>query len=131
MIGTTYGGDGQATFAVPDFRGRVPIHTGTGLGLSNYQMGETGGSESVTLTIQQIPQHSHSFGGTSTAATSTDPTGRAFASSSVDVYAPPTAPVQMSKKTTAGGGSQPHSNFMPYACITFVISRFGVFPSQT
>jgi microcystin-dependent protein len=125
LIGTTYGGDGQSTFALPDLRGRLPVHQGNG-----FVIGQLAGTESVTLTTSQIPAHNHPLEGSALGATSTDPTGQTFAESDVNVYVPPSAPAVMNDSTTSTGGGQSHSNFMPYLCITFVISLFGVFPSQ-
>ncbi|HEV3074532.1 MAG TPA: tail fiber protein [Thermoanaerobaculia bacterium] len=130
LIGTTYGGDGQSTFALPDLRGRLPIHQGNG-----FTLAETGGVETVTLNIPQIPAHTHPYLGTTNFTNSGAPTqnfvgqnalGNAKLYSSVS----PTA-VMAPTSITATGGSQPHSNFQPYLCIDFIISLFGVFPSQT
>lgn len=126
LIGTTYGGDGQSTFALPDLRGRLPVHQGTG-----FVIGQSAGSESVTLTTSQIPGHSHALEASSGGATSTDPTGQTYAAASADVYVPPTSLASMNESTTSTGGGQPHDNRMPYLCVSFVISLFGVFPSQS
>jgi len=130
LIGTTYGGDGQSTFALPDLRGRIPIHMGNG-----FTLAETGGVETVTLTVSQIPAHSHSALATNNPASSTAPQGQVLASGSVSSTQPygtdaPTAPLS---PNTVGpvGGSQPHDNFQPYLCVDFIISLFGIFPSQT
>ena len=135
LIGTTYGGDGQSTFQLPDLQGRLPVHSGTGTGLSNYQLGEKGGVESVTLTTQQIPIHSHTVGGTDSAQTNT-PQNSVFAtvtSSQPGVFgyvqsapATPLVPTMIQ----GAGGSQPHDNFQPTLCITYIISLYGVFPHQ-
>lgn len=133
LIGTTYGGDGQETFALPDLQGRAPMHAGQGPGISqNYQLGEQGGVESVTLTTQQTPVHNHAFLvnsaiGTQTNASNNYPaapiTGKAYYAATPDKFMSNTilSPV---------GGSQPHENLQPYLCLTFIISLFGVFPSQ-
>ncbi len=128
LIGTTYGGDGQSTFALPDLRGRLPIHFGNG-----FTLAETGGVETVTLTVAQIPAHSHSFLATSSLANATGPNGNVLAESTLLTMFQSGAPtIAMSPGTTSStGGSQPHDNFQPYLCVDFIISLFGIFPSQT
>jgi microcystin-dependent protein len=130
LIGTTYGGDGQETFNLPDLRGRLPVHFGNGVALA-----ETGGSEEVTLTVQTIPAHSHPFLATTSTATSTAPAGNVAAASTGATVSPygTDAPLSTlaSQSMTAVGGNQPHSNFQPYVCVDFIISLFGIFPSQT
>jgi microcystin-dependent protein len=128
LIGTTYGGDGQATFALPDLRGRVPLHQGNG-----FTLAETGGVENVTLTVSQIPAHSHPMLASTSPGTVNAPTGAVTASSpSVTLYINDTPDANMaSGAVTSVGGSQPHNNFQPYLCVDFIISLFGIFPSQT
>ena len=128
LIGTTYGGDGQSTFALPDLRGRVPLHQGNG-----FTLAETGGAEEITLTVSQIPSHTHPFLAAAVTGDQVSPAG-AMSSNSFNVtpYINDVANGNMS--TTAVslvGGSQPHTNFQPYLCIDFIISLFGIFPSQT
>jgi microcystin-dependent protein len=133
LIGTTYGGDGQATFALPDLRGRVPIHFGTGTG-SAYQLAETGGVEEVTLTVQQVPAHSHPLLASNNAGNNTLPAGSLIAKSISNLpYSTFNSPLTAINPATVApvGGSQPHTNFQPYLCINFIISLFGVFPSPT
>ena len=128
LIGTTYGGDGQSTFALPDLRGRVPLHQGNG-----FTLAETGGAESITLTISQIPSHSHALLASQNVATQQSPNNVVLAQSSVaTMYLGDTPGVTLAA-TTVGpvGGSQPHDNFQPYLCVDFIISLFGIFPSQT
>ncbi len=129
LIGTTYGGDGQSTFALPDLRGRVPIHFGNG-----FTLAETGGVETVTLTVSQIPSHNHAFLGTSGTANQTTPMGnvvaQALGGATLFNSANPNSPMA-SGAMTQTGGSQPHDNFQPYLCVDFIISLFGIFPSQT
>jgi microcystin-dependent protein len=127
LIGTTYGGDGQETFGLPDLRGRVPIHFGNG-----FTLAETGGVEDVTLTVSQIPSHSHPLLA-STSAGQQNPGGNLLGTSTaVDVYREGTANTPMATNSvTSVGGSQPHTNFQPYLCINFIISLFGIFPSQS
>jgi len=127
LIGTTYGGDGQSTFALPDLRGRVPLHFGNG-----FQLAETGGVEQVTLTLPQIPAHSHAFLASSNNAAKTAAAGSVPATTpnyTPYIALPPNTPLNP-QSVTSTGGSQPHSNFQPYLCIDFIISLFGIFPSQ-
>ena len=130
LIGTTYGGDGESTFALPDLRGRIPIHQGSG-----FILAETGGAEEITLTVPQIPVHSHALLASDNNATSTSPVNQVLAASSevtVTAYgtdAPLT--VLIPQTVTLVGGSQPHTNFQPYLCVDFIISMFGIFPSPT
>ncbi|WP_193612960.1 phage tail protein [Nocardioides lijunqiniae] len=125
LIGTTYGGDGESTFAVPDLRGRLPLHQGAG-----FVLGEAGGVEEVTLTVSQIPTHTHPLLAT-TGSGGPNPQGSVLASSaSVSAYRQSSASTPMAP-TSIGpvGGSQPHSNLQPYLCVDFIISRFGLYPS--
>ena len=130
LIGTTYGGDGQETFALPDLRGRIPIHQGSG-----FIMAETGGVEAVTLTINQIPAHSHAFLGSVSPGSSTLPTGGFLASSLTgDFYTADSSTGLVplaSSSISPVGGSQPHTNFQPYLCVDFIISLFGIYPSPS
>ena len=127
LIGTTYGGDGQSTFALPDLRGRIPLHFGNG-----FTLAETGGVETVTLTVSQIPAHSHPLLATGSSANASDPTNRVLAKPSKNLYRPGPAAVTMNPQSVGStGGSQPHNNFQPYLCVDFIISLFGIFPSQT
>lgn len=132
LIGTTYGGDGQNTFALPDLRGRLPIHQGTGPGLSSYVLGQSGGSEEITLTNGQIPTHTHALLGSSGAPTSSNPQGNVTAQpTTFDFYSsdPPTSTMNTSIVSSTGG-SQPHDNMMPFLCVSFIISLYGIYPSQ-
>jgi len=132
LIGTTYGGDGQETFALPDLRGRVPIHFGKGITGSDYVLAGAGGVEQVTLNTQQIPTHTHSIvaardladtANPGNAKFSTNPTGsKMFSNSNPTLALHPTT-------ITPTGGNQPHTNFQPYLCVNFIISLFGLFPS--
>lgn len=128
LIGTTYGGDGESTFALPDLRGRIPIHQGNG-----FILAETGGAEEITLTVNQIAAHTHPLLGTTDNGGQAGPGGNVLASSTVVTpYAPETANGAMAPTAiSAVGGSQPHTNFQPYLCIDFIISLFGIFPSPT
>ena len=131
LIGTTYGGDGEETFALPNMCGRVPVHHGTGSSGNTYQMGEMAGVEQVTLTIQQIPSHTHPMLGSANSATGPAPQGQVYAAA--DIYsAVGSPPVNMNPAAiTPAGGSQPHDNLQPYLVVNYIISLFGIFPSQT
>lgn len=133
LIGTTYGGDGQQTFALPDLRGRIPIHMGAGSGLSSRTIGELSGVETVTLTQNQIPIHSHSFMGTSSTASATSPSNNVVASpTAIDLYRPTAVPAATMAANALGvqGGTQPHDNEQPFLCVSFIISLFGIYPTQ-
>jgi len=131
LIGTTYGGDGQETFALPNLQSRVPMHAGTNAG-QTFTLGEAAGVESVTLTVNQIPIHNHVVLGSDTTALSQTPGGNTPAQSTGQVYTSANSPIDMSNQSVAPtGGSQPHENLQPYLCINFIISLFGVFPQQT
>ncbi len=128
LIGTTYGGDGQSTFALPDMRGRLPVHQGNG-----FTLAETGGVETVTLTVSQIPIHSHPFLGSGDVANLPNPAGNVVARSPQEkMFLNSNPTVAMATQFLGStGGSQPHDNFQPYLCLDFIISLFGVFPSPT
>jgi microcystin-dependent protein len=133
LIGTTYGGDGQETFALPDLQGRMPVHAGTGPGISQtYQLGEKDGVESVTLSVQQIPIHTHTWLGSADIATDALPTNDVIGASSIVKPWGQQAPDGTLAANTIQpiGGSQPHENMMPFLCINFIISLFGIFPTQ-
>src|SRR5687768_477778 len=134
LIGTTYGGDGEETFNLPNLASRVPIHMGTGPDGTTYQIGEMAGTEQETLSIQQIPNHTHPLVASTVNGTSTNPAGNVLAAStsSVKPYIVdgPTTNLN-SAAITPAGGSQPHENTQPFICINYIISLFGVFPSQT
>jgi microcystin-dependent protein len=132
LIGTTYGGDGEETFNLPDLRGRLPLHQGTGQDGNTYILGESGGVEEVTLTTQQIPIHNHALLGSKDFGNQGFPVNNMLAgSNTVSIYkaAAPTAALN-AQSMQAAGGSQPHSNMQPYLGINFIISLFGVFPQQ-
>jgi microcystin-dependent protein len=128
LIGTTYGGDGESTFALPDLRGRIPIHQGNG-----FILAETGGAEEITLTVPQIPAHSHPFLASSDTANTPNPGQNVLGrSGQVLMFFNGSPSVQMSPQMLGPvGGSQPHTNFQPYLCVDFIISLFGIFPSPT
>jgi microcystin-dependent protein len=128
LIGTTYGGDGQTTFNLPDLRGRVPLHQGSG-----FVLGQQAGVESVTLTTSQIPSHNHVPQANGTAGTQAGPANGLWAFDNVtNLFAvdPPSNPMDPAAIASAGG-SQPHDNMMPFLAINFILSLFGIFPSQS
>lgn len=132
LIGTTYGGDGQETFALPDLRGRLPIHMGTGSSLSTRVIGESGGVEAVTLTQNQIPNHSHAMLASNDIPTLSTPANNMPGQAAAKLYRGGNPTVQLDVQAVQGsGGSQPHTNIQPYLCVNFIISLFGIFPSQT
>jgi microcystin-dependent protein len=128
LIGTTYGGDGQSTFALPNLQSRVPIHFGNG-----FVLAQSGGVEQVTLTTQQIPIHNHGMiASGDTADQITGNNGVVATPPSLSMYftAPPDSSLNTNTMTSVGG-SQPHDNLQPYGCLNYIISLFGIFPSQT
>jgi microcystin-dependent protein len=132
LIGTTYGGDGVQTFNLPDLRGRVPIHQGQGTGLSNRIVGQFAGVETVTLTVQQIPSHTHVPNANVAVGSSASPAGNFWAERSGTnqyITGAPNGTMNAACLQNAGG-TQPHDNILPFQVINFVISLFGVFPSQ-
>jgi microcystin-dependent protein len=132
LIGTTYGGDGEETFALPNLQGRVPLHQGSNQG-NTFVLGESAGVEQVTLTIQQIPNHTHAMSGSLNTASAPVPTNQVIGKSTgIDAFinTQPADPMN-AQSITPVGGSQPHNNMQPYLCIDFIISLFGIFPSQT
>ncbi|WP_199769356.1 phage tail protein [Flavivirga eckloniae] len=142
ILGTTYGGDGRTSFGLPDLRGRVPVNPGRGPGLSVYNLGQRGGTETVTLTTNQIPSHTHAATGTVTAnfsplnpANTGNPTGANFANAATDTYNSAPADTQMAPNNVHvavgnTGGSLPHENRQPYLSIYYIICLQGVFPSR-
>lgn len=134
LIGTIYGGDGQQSFGLPDLRGRVPVHQGNGSGLSPRVIGERAGTETVTLTTAQLPTHSHSLVATSASASATaGPAGGVLASASVKVYGSgaPTTPMATAAIAPTSGGGQPHENMAPFLALNYIISLFGIYPTQS
>jgi microcystin-dependent protein len=125
LIGTTYGGDGQETFQLPDLQGRLPVHMGTG-----PIIGERAGTESVTLTVAQLPQHTHAWAATTDVATQTSPASNVTAqSTAAKLYIDDTPTAALAAASIGPtGGSQPHENVQPYLCVTFIISLFGIYP---
>ena len=137
LIGTTYGGDGQQTFNLPNLQSRVPLHMGTSNSGGSYVIGQTGGVESVTLTTQQMPQHSHalfaaSAGETLAPSAATIPAVATSSQTNYGVYGPAPTNTNLNPATIkSDGGSQPHSNIQPYLAFNFIISLYGVYPSPS
>ena len=128
LIGTTYGGDGQTTFALPDLRSRVPVHAGPG-----FVLGQAGGVETVTLTVNQIPAHTHAAAADNNAGTAAAPDGKVWAASNnYYQFAPASGSPSAMNAGAVGlnGGSQPHDNMLPFLAVNFILSLFGIFPSQ-
>jgi microcystin-dependent protein len=131
LIGTTYGGDGESTFGVPNLQGRVPMHAGTGQDGITYTLGEQAGVEQVTLTVQQIPIHTHAAIASTSLASSQTPGGNVPATGTGQIYTSASSPIQMNTQSISPvGGSQPHENMQPYLAINFIMSLFGIFPPQ-
>lgn len=135
LLGTTFGGDGVTTFALPDLRGRVPIHQGQGPGLTNRTIGEAGGAESVTLTQGQMPMHNHTVSASQN-ADSTSPSaafpGNDSRGTPLNIYnSTADGTVMNPGMISNSGGSQPHNNLQPYLCISFMIALEGIYPSRS
>jgi microcystin-dependent protein len=127
LIGTTYGGDGQTTFALPNLQSRIPLHAGSG-----FTLGQTGGVEAVTLTTSQIPAHVHVPQANSSAGTQSSPANGMWAESTLNQFSSAAPSVSMAPAALGlSGGSQPHDNMMPFLTVNFILSLFGVFPSQS
>jgi microcystin-dependent protein len=127
LIGTTYGGDGQNTFALPNLAGRVPVHQG-----SNFTLGALAGAESVTLNTNQMPLHTHAFEGSTNPGAQTSPVGNAVAAivaGSAYIEGAATTALASGSVTPSAGGNQPHTNMQPFLCISFIISLFGIYPT--
>ena len=132
LIGTTYGGDGQTTFALPNLQARLPMHMGTGAGLSPRTIGEMGGVETVTLSTQQIPIHNHAPQALSTNGSQSTPQSGVWAGVTTSIYTSNPPDTAFNATLIGGtGGNQPHDNLMPYLAISFIISLFGIYPSQS
>jgi microcystin-dependent protein len=133
LIGTTYGGDGQTTFALPDLRSRVPMHLGTNSFGSTYLIGQQGGVETVTLATQNIPAHTHALRATTAIGTQTSPGGNLLANSQgPQPYIQESADAALNAQALGlAGGSQPHQNLQPLLCINFILSLYGNYPSPT
>ncbi len=133
LIGTFYGGDGRTTFGLPDLRGRVPVHQGTGPGLSGYSVGQKGGAEEITLTSAQLPAHTHAFSASTSGGTSASPQDKVVASApSVTTFIAeaPSTPLAASMVGDAFPGSAAHENRMPSIAIHYIIALTGIYPSR-
>jgi microcystin-dependent protein len=140
LIGTTYGGDGQSTFALPNLNGRVPVHMGTARSGTNYVIGAPGGAATVTIGQPQLPSHTHPIVADNNPATTSDPTNAYYANAAPkDTFTVPNSPTNPHAPSLrtfnaavlpAQGGNLPHDNMQPYLPVTYIISLFGVFPSQ-
>jgi microcystin-dependent protein len=133
LIGTTYGGDGQETFNLPNLASRIPIHMGTAASGTTYQIGEASGVEQVTLTVNQIPNHTHTFLASADSGSAASPDNAVPGSgTAVTIYRPQVNPaIAMNAAIQGQGGSQPHDNMQPYVCLNYIISLFGIFPTQS
>jgi len=130
LIGTTYGGDGRTTTALPDLQGRAPMHPGNGPGLTSRRLGQRGGAEIIALTEAQLPAHNHRLQASEEDAVQKDPTNAAYAVADDDVYSDGGSEVAMSAETTGfTGGSQPHNNMQPYIAVNYIIALVGLYPS--
>lgn len=131
LLGTTYGGDGVNNFGLPDLQGRVPVHQGQAQSGSNYVLGQKSGSETVTLTVSQIPSHSHTAVGMSSGNATTNPLNATWGNSGINNKSfGPTANATMNARSLSmTGGNQPHDNLMPFLVISFIISLQGLYPS--
>ncbi len=132
LLGTFYGGNGQSNFALPNFQGNVPIHQGNGPGLTQRLVGETGGSQTVTLLQGQIPAHSHNFQAIQAAAPSTAAAGNLLAvNRDLQTYAPPATTVSLDPSSIGlTGGGAPHNNMQPFLVVVFIIALQGIFPAR-
>lgn len=131
LIGTTYGGDGQTTFALPNLQSRIPVHQGTAPGGSTFVIGQAAGTEAVTLIQSQLPAHTHTAQGNAADGGQTSPANNFWGLSASNVYST-TAPATPMNAAAIGstGGSQPHENMLPFLCINFIIALQGIFPSR-
>ena len=136
ILGTTYGGNGTTTFALPDLRGRAPLSSGQGPGLSDYDLGQSGGTETVTLTTNEIPAHNHSVGAFNNKGDQSNPTNNVNAivvdssNGTANAYAASANATMNNGAVGSTGGSQPHNNMQPYLTLNFIIALQGVFPSR-
>jgi microcystin-dependent protein len=131
LFGTIYGGDGRTTFGLPDMRGRLPIHMGTGPGLTQRRIGQKIGQENVSLTAAQVPAHSHQMKATDEAGESTNPSWQVLAQATDDAYSTASPDTNMAPAAISlNSGSQPHGNIQPFLCINFIVALFGIYPSR-
>ncbi|MCR9121898.1 MAG: tail fiber protein [Phyllobacteriaceae bacterium] len=132
LLGTIYGGDGRTTFGLPDLRGRIPIHAGQGPGLSQRRLGAKAGAENVTLTVNQLPSHTHTYNASTTLAGANSPQDALIGESpTIDLFSESTPTAGFSASAiTHTGGSRSHTNLQPFLCVNFIIALFGIYPSR-
>ncbi len=134
LFGTIYGGDGRTTFGLPDLRGRIPIHAGTGPGLSNRRLGAKSGKETETITVDELPNHNHTISGNNASGNSAVPTGHfardATANNLYVTALSATTSTMHPNMLTGNGGSRTHNNLMPFLCVNFIVALFGIYPSR-
>jgi len=131
LLGTIYGGDGRTTFGLPDMRGRLPLHAGTGPGLSPRRLGAKGGAEKVTLTVNQMPSHTHRLKGATALAGEETPEGNVTGQAETLLYGREATFANMAASSISGvGGSRSHTNLMPFLCINLIIALVGIYPSR-
>ena len=132
LLGTVYGGDGRTTFALPDLRGRAPIHFGQGNGLSAYALGATGGTENVTLLSSQMPMHAHGFSIAcdNSGASETDPTNNCMGTGGSQIYSKTSNAAMQQGASTSAGNNQPHENRAPFIAMNYIIAVNGLFPQK-
>lgn len=130
ILGTTYGGNGQTTFALPNLQGRVPIHWGTGPGLPNVSLGQTGGETAHTITTNEMAAHNHGLTASNQGVTQAIPTGNFLASSNPGAYETSADAIMIGNEVSGGGNSQPHNNMQPYTVMNAVIALVGIFPPR-
>lgn len=130
LLGTNFGGNGTSNFALPDLRGRIPLSSGQGPGLSSYQLGEVGGVASVSLTAPQLPSHTHNVVGSSAASTSLSPSGTFPGPAARKVYTPASTGQFAVDAVIPTGGGQPHENMQPFLSINYIIAMVGIFPAR-
>lgn len=132
LFGTIYGGDGETTFGLPDLRGRVPIHMGSGPGLTPRQIGQKSGAENASVNVNQLPTHGHPMQASSDAADDLAPAGKTMAVAASDIYVEDNPDVAMAPQAvTSVGGGNTHPNVMPFQTVNYIVSLFGIFPSPT
>lgn len=130
LLGTVYGGDGRTTFGLPDLRGRLPIHAGHGPGLSERRLGAKGGTEAVTLIVNQLPSHTHTVMGANAGTAQSSPVVNLPGSGRVQMYGPLDREGAFGPAISTIGGSRSHTNLMPFLCVNFIIALFGIYPSR-
>jgi len=133
LLGTYYGGDGKSTFALPNLQGSLPVGQGTSTTGTTYDLGETGGTQTVTLLTSEMPSHTHSFLTDIDSGVNASSPSQSALSAGVSLYTPTNSPAAQMNQTmvTVAGGNQPHNNMMPYLCLNFVIALQGVFPARS